>query len=126
MPMTEANGVQATKLPGPRVNLGPALGTVLRYGSRLSIVVLAAGLALALARGERGGTGLRPGALVTALQHGHGAGVLGIGVGILIATPIVRDATALALFLRHGERAFAVMTGIVLLLVTLTLLLSGR
>jgi uncharacterized membrane protein len=109
---------------GRRFNPGPPLGIVLRYGSRLSIAVLALGVALALARGEKEGSGLRPDAMATALWHGHGAGVVGVGIAILIATPICRDVTALALFVRHKERALAIMTGVVLLLVALTLVFS--
>ncbi len=115
----------ATK-PGELSNPGPILGIVLGRGSRLSVFVLAVGFAIALATNQRGGVGLRPAALATALEHGRGTGILGLGMAILVATPIAREATALAFFVRHGERAFAVLAGIVLALVVCSLLIGGH
>jgi uncharacterized membrane protein len=109
-------GEPPVKPPIP-ANPGPILGRVLGYGSRASVLVIAVGFAVALAQNERGGSGQRPAALLTALEHGHGTGILGLGMAILIATPIAREAFALQFFARHQERAFVVLAAIVLALV---------
>jgi uncharacterized membrane protein len=107
-------------------NPGPILGRVLGYGSRASVIVIAVGFILALAQNEQGGIGIRPAALVTALEHGHGTGILGLGMALLIATPIAREAFALRFFAQHDERAFVILSAIVLALVVCSSLIGGH
>ena len=99
---------------------------MLRGGARLSSVILATGLAWALLGGERGGKVLRPGVILDALRHGHGSGIIGIGLIALIATPVVREAVALTLFSRRGERGLAWLAGAVLALIALSLIIGAR
>jgi uncharacterized membrane protein len=107
-------------------NPGPILGRVLGYGSRASVIVIAVGFILALVQNEHGGVGLKPAALVTAIEHGHGTGILGLGMALLIATPIAREAFALRFFAQHEERAFVVLSAIVLALVVCSSLIGGH
>ena len=103
-----------------------ALARVLRGGARLSSVILAIGLIWALFGGERGGKVLRPGDILDALRHGHGSGIIGIGLIALIATPVVREAMALTLFSRRRERGLAWLAGAVLALIVLSLIIGAR
>ena len=44
----------------------------------------------------------------------------------MIATPVVREAMALALFSRRGERGLAWLAGAVLVLIALSLIIGAR
>jgi uncharacterized membrane protein len=124
--MARGDDVTTSNQAGQRYNPGPILGRVLAYGSRVSIVALALGLALTLAHGERGGKGMRPDAIATALQHGNTIAILGLGIAVLIATPILREVTALVLFLRHRDRTFAAIAATVLALVLVSVVIGSR
>ena len=116
---------QSPSVPNPwSPNL--ALARVLRGGARLSSVILAIGLVWALFGGERGGKVLRPGGILDALRHGHGSGIIGIGLIALIATPVAREAVALTLFSRRGERGLAWLAAAVLALIALSLIIGAR
>jgi uncharacterized membrane protein len=90
------------------------------------MLVLVVGLVVALVTGERSGTVMKPDALITALQKGKGAGILGVGIVLLIATPVAREVMAMILLFRHRERALAWIAFFVLVLVALALALGSR
>jgi len=107
------------------------LGQVLRAGANTSMLLFSVGLMLVLWHGPRnhgrlGGYGLTPGAIVQQLGHSTGIVVLGLGLSVLIATQVLREVTAMVLFLRHGERHIALLAGVVLLFVALSLVVGGR
>lgn len=104
----------------------PVLARVLSWGTRVTVAIVIAGLALALAAGQRGGATLTPQHALDALARGKGTGILGIGLIVLIGTPVVREGTALILFARRGERVFAILASIVLALVAISLAIGAR
>jgi uncharacterized membrane protein len=111
---------------GEMWSLNAVLARVLSWGTRLSMIVLAAGLVVALVAGERGDTVMKPDALITALQNGKGAGILGVGIVLLIATPVAREVMAMTLLFRHRERALAWVAFFVLVLVVIALAVGSR
>lgn len=54
----------------------------------------------------------------------HPAGFFGMGIGIMILAPIVMLADAALTFLRSGDRRYALMTGLVTLILAFSILLS--
>jgi uncharacterized membrane protein len=104
----------ATDPPGLR----DAFGHLLRYGVVLSGVFLVLGILLAAARGSTGlagSTGRLPlGQLAASLTAGDPWAYLFLGVAVLAATPVVRVALALGGFARVGDRAYMLITGLVL------------
>jgi uncharacterized membrane protein len=104
----------------------PILGWVLGYGARLSVLILVVGLAVTLFQGETGGAGIRPDVMLQALTRGKGLGILGLGIAVLIVTPVLRETAALVLFNRSRERAYTVLSVIVLALIALSVLIGSR
>lgn len=113
---------------------------VLRLGTALSLLLIAAGGALATAR--------HPGSLASAQEYLRltrpsaagphaaaeilrgalrleGKALIMLGVLTLLATPIARVAVSVALFARRGERAFAIMALAALAIVGLSVI-AGR
>ncbi|CAB1127766.1 Predicted membrane protein [Candidatus Hydrogenisulfobacillus filiaventi] len=100
----------------------PIISTVLRIGVSLSILIVAAGLALYEAEGW-----LRPGSMPETLaapgHHpfwhgllaGHAFAVIGVGLFLLVLTPIARVAIGLVGYLRERDWALSATTAYVLL-----------
>jgi uncharacterized membrane protein len=126
--MTDDTGSPAQLMKAPQMgyNPGPTLGRVLALGSRLSVLALAAGIVIALVQGERGGRGMRVDAYLTAFRHTRGTAILGIGIAVLVVTPVIREATALRLFVRQKDRLFTIMPAIVLALVAVSVVVGSR
>jgi len=68
---------------------------------------------------------LDPRVLASGLVSGAPEAYLTIGVYALVATPVVRVATGLYSFYRHGERRMGALTTVVLALLVLGLLVIG-
>ena len=83
------------------------IADLLRAGMWAAVVVLVAGAAWYLA--AHGG---EPAGPVTAHAR-HGLVLMQIGIGILVATPIVRVAFAAGAFLHAGDRVYAAIAGTV-------------
>ncbi len=92
----------------------------------MSVLVLSVGLVLVLAAGGHGGTVMKPDALVAALRRGQGAGILGVGIVLLIATPVAREIVAMTMLFRHRERILGSIACLVLLLVLLALVVGSK
>lgn len=100
----------------------PLISTVLKIGVSLSILIVVAGLALYLAEGW-----LHPGSMPESLlapgHHpfwagvlkGHAFAVIGIGLFLLVLTPIARVAMGLWGYLQERDWALSVTTAYVLL-----------
>lgn len=65
-----------------------------------------------------------PSGVLTGLRHGRGQAIIALGLLLLIATPVVRVAASVATFLYQGDRAFALITGVVLALLLLSFYLG--
>jgi uncharacterized membrane protein len=111
---------------GAAWSLSPVLARVLGWGARLSVLVLGVGLALVLAAGGHSGTVMKPDALLAALRRGQGAGILGVGIVLLIATPVMREIVAMTMLFRHRERTLGGIACLVLVLVLIALVVGAR
>jgi uncharacterized membrane protein len=58
------------------------------------------------------------------IQHLRGQAVVALGLVVLIATPVMRVAVSIALFLKRGDRTFAVITSVVLSLLLASFVLG--
>lgn len=117
-----------------------AISNLLRGGLILSGSLLLVGVVAALVTGQTGygislGTHLRalshPGAtgIPTSLSgiavdaaHGKPFAIIGLGVVVLIATPIARVAATVILFLHQQDRLYALVTTFVLAVLVVSLL----
>ena len=55
-----------------------------------------------------------PGSLINSLAHAHDAGIMMLGLLLIILTPITRVATSVLLFRQERDRPMAIVTAIVL------------
>jgi uncharacterized membrane protein len=114
----------ATPTEPMRVALTPSLedrvARLLLVGTYASIVLIAAGTALLLASGRSPldlAPGLDPGRLFADLLALHPAGLLWIGLLVVVVTPAARVALSLAGYLQAGEREMSVVALLILLVV---------
>lgn len=118
--------------------LEAGIARVLRSGVAISLLLIVAGTALsfvhhpeylrslvALDRLTRPGIAIHSVAEVLAgLASGRGQAVVALGLLVLLATPVIRVALSLTLFLRHRDRTFAALTFVVLVLLLVSLALG--
>jgi uncharacterized membrane protein len=106
------------------------ISVLLRTGVLSSLVLVLCGLAVSfvqhpeyrhshqafveMTHGGHGGGGL--GGLLAGLGHGRGESIIALGLLVLIATPVMRVALSLLIFVHQRDRIFAVITTVVLLL----------
>jgi uncharacterized membrane protein len=118
--------------------LETGIARVLRTGVTLSLLLIVAGTVvsflhhpeylrslIALERLTR--PGIAPHSLpevVAGLAAGRGQSIVALGLLLLLATPVIRVALSLALFLRNRDRTFAALTLAVLLLLFVSLALG--
>jgi uncharacterized membrane protein len=99
--------------------------TVLTWGFRISFAFIIAGLVLALVRDEPLAHTLgKPATVFDQLFEGHSNGVLGVGILAMILSPVVSALTIALGFLRIGDRRYALITGLVLLILVGSIALS--
>jgi uncharacterized membrane protein len=112
--------------PGPPT-LERTIGRLLTVGTYLSIGLLAVGLALMLASGIgplSGGPSLDLARIPSDVAGLRPAAFLWLGLLVAIGTPSARVATSLAGYLRSGERAMALVAGLVLVVIALSVALA--
>ena len=115
------------------------ISRVLRIGVNASLLFVAAGTLLSFSQG--GGYGTQPSEvgrltgpggsfprtvdwLLGGILHLDGQAVIVAGLILLIATPVVRVAVSIVSFARERDRAYVVITAIVLGLLLLSLVLG--
>ncbi|HRX85642.1 MAG TPA: DUF1634 domain-containing protein [Phycisphaerae bacterium] len=116
------------------------LGSVLRAGVAASVVLLVCGVAVSLARHpdymadpQTLGRLIAPGAafphtlgdLFAELGQGRGRALATLGLLVLIITPVVRVIVSIVAMLRLGDRRFAVISGLVLLVLFASMLVGA-
>lgn len=99
--------------------------TVLRAGIAVAVALMLFGVALALVRGD----GLPAGVTMVAELPAGLAGFepqayLSLGIIVLIGTPFVRVAGALVVFARERDLRYALITGVVLVVMSASVLLG--
>ena len=88
--------------------------TVLTSGWRLSFTIIAIGLVLAIARDEPLATELgQINDVLDDLSGGHSNGFLGLGILVMILSPIVATATIAVNFFRIGDRRYGMISSAV-------------
>lgn len=115
------------------------ISALLRIGVGISLVTILLGTAVsflhhpeyvssehALAHLTAPGSAPRTlGDVLSGIADGRGQAIVMLGLLVLLATPVMRVAISCVVFIREGDRPYAAMTGIVLVLI-LTSLLLGR
>ena len=126
--MTPPSGKDPT---GPAVGeaaaLERSLARLLTIGTYGAVALLTIGLALLLAAGldlRSGGPAFDAGRLVGDLAAGRPAGFLWLGLVVVIATPAVRVVASLIGYLQRGERAMAVVAGLILIVIATSVALA--
>jgi uncharacterized membrane protein len=141
MPAEDANSSPATHAADARLKrVELLLSVILRAGVIVSFIVIVAGTVLAFARQDEYASmpeALRrltePGAayprtlraIVSEAFRGRGPALIMLGLLLLVATPVIRVAASVVVFAIQRDRAFVLLTLIVLVLL-LTALWLGR
>jgi uncharacterized membrane protein len=104
------------------------LGHLLRWGVALAAVLLGLGVLLAYRLGGTVGqrAPLSGSALLHALAAGGPTALILAGLVVLVLTPFVRVLISFVIYATSGDRAFATITAIVLVLLTGTILVGGH
>jgi uncharacterized membrane protein len=118
----------STTTPDPAApGLERAIARLLTYGTYTAIGLLVVGLALLLAAGIAplsGGPAFDPGTLVGDLAALRPAGFIWLGLLVVVATPSARVLASLVGYLRSGERAMAVVSALILLVIAVSVALA--
>ncbi len=92
------------------------VGALLTWMFRIGAVLLVAGILLAVLRQEPLDATVDPlGRVLPELLAGHASGVIDLAILWFMAAPVVATIVVLAGFLRLGDRRYALVTGVVLL-----------
>lgn len=98
---------------------------VLQGGFRLSVVLIAAGLVLSLIRRQALPEVLGPPVVIfEGLLDGKGSSLVGLGILSMVATPLVAAAVIALSFLQEGDRRYAAIALLVLVILIGSLLVS--
>ena len=99
---------------------------VLEIGFRIAVLLLAAGLLLAVIRQEalphEFGS---PGDVLSEVFDGSPAGFLGLGIATIILTPLAATVAIMTTFLQQGDRRYATIAGAVIVILLASLSLSA-
>jgi uncharacterized membrane protein len=114
----------------PRATL--IISGVLRGGVLLSAAIIILGVVLFFARTRAGHSAAMTtsiprtaGNVLQGVLHGDPVSVIALGLLVLLATPVVRVGVSLVTFVLEGDRLYAAITALVLLILLLSFL-SGR
>lgn len=111
------------------------ISRILRAGVIVSLALVVAGMVTALF--QAGGTDLDAllgpdavvprtlGEVLSGAAHLQPAGLVSLGLLVLIATPVVRVVASVVGFARDGDRAYTVITAVVLGLLGMSFLLGA-
>lgn len=98
---------------------------VLTTGWRLSFALIIAGLVIAILRDEPLSPELGAfGHIFDELVTGHSNGFLGIGILVMILSPIVASATIAINFFRIGDRRYGMITTAVFVILMISIAMS--
>ncbi len=110
----------------PQLALTRPTAVVLVWGFRVSAALLLVGLLLTAVQGETLHTSLEgiPD-LMRELLDGKGSGVVGLGILVMIATPIASATSIVLTCLRIGDRRYALITAAVLCILLVSAALAA-
>ena len=99
--------------------------TVLRFGFRLTAVLLLAGIAVAVARGEELERTVDPfSGILPSLRDGHSRGIIDLAILTVMLTPLATVVAIAISFLQLGERRFARYSLAVILILLMSIAAS--
>jgi len=117
-----------------------SISTILRAGVAISITIIAIGLVITFVH-HRDYFSSRPAlgtlidaranytasvsAVIQGAREGRGQSIVMIGILVLIATPVVRVATSIALFAAEHDGVYVAITSVVLLLLILSFVIGA-
>ena len=113
--------------PAARRDLDVAIARILRFGTYVSVALVAAGVvAMAMAGVAPLDTppSIAPGGLPAALVGLRPEGILGLGLVAIVFTPSLRVAASLVGYLRVGERAMAGVSLAILAVIAASVVLA--
>lgn len=106
--------------------LNRAASTILTWGFIVSAVLVLAGLVLSAARGDALHTSLESiPDMLDEVANGRGAGIVGLGILAMVATPIVSTLAVIIACVRIGDRRYALITTAVLVILALSAAVSA-
>ena len=128
LPGQAAGAASASIVPvaGP-AGLERPIARLLTLGTYLSIALLATGALLMLGQGTgplSGGPAFDPGTIAGDVVALRPAGFIWLGLIVVVATPAARVAASLVGYVRLGERMMAVVAGLILLVIAVSVALA--
>jgi uncharacterized membrane protein len=128
--MTSTGRVPATPSPAtppPAADLERSIARLLTLGTYASVGLLVLGFALMLGSGigpRSGGPAFDPSTLVPDLVALRPAAFLWLGLVAAVATPAARVLASLIGYVRRGERSMAIVAGLILVVIALSVALA--
>ncbi len=110
------------------MNTDLLISRLLRSGVIISAILVVIGMGIAIVHHPASLIGMKihsPREVVRAIRDGHGQGIAMLGLLLLIATPVMRVAVSIAIFLRERDFTFVAITTAVLLLLLLSFVLGA-
>lgn len=99
---------------------------VLTWGFRISAALLLIGLVVSALQREALHTSLEGfAAIIDEIADGNGAGIVALGILVMIATPIASTLTVVIACFRIGDQRYARITGAVLAILIVSALVSA-
>lgn len=127
-------------MPEKQIDLNPVIANILRYGVTISTLLIVVGILLTAAEDASGGSALTLGqvirmdygrptldfnALLLGVVHLNGVYVVQLGLLVLLATPVVRVAASILLFLAENDWKYVVITFVVLGILLFSIFVVG-
>jgi uncharacterized membrane protein len=128
--MTVTGAAPAAPAPGQQAQAGDlerSIARLLTVGTYASVALLVVGVVLMLTSGVgllSGGPVFDPARLVPDLLAFRPAGFLWLGLITVVATPAARVLASLVGFARRGEQRMAIVAGLILLVIVLSVALA--
>lgn len=98
---------------------------VLETGFRVAVIIMAIGLTLAVFRQEALPSTLeQPADIVQGIARGDAEAIIGLGIISIILTPFASTIVIAIAFYRQGDRRYAMISGLVLLILLVSIGLS--
>ncbi len=106
--------------------IGTSSARVLTWGFRTSAALLLLGLVVSGLRRESLYPSLEGlGPLAGDLADGHGPAIIGLGILVMMATPIASTIAVILACVRLGDRRYALITGAVLVILLISAAMAG-
>jgi uncharacterized membrane protein len=119
--------VTADPANGQRADLDRSIARLLTIGTYVSVALLAIGVIKMFVDGIRplgGGPPFRPELILDDLLRRRPAGLMWLGLVVVVATPAARVVASLVGFLRRGERTMAIVAAAILVVIALSVALA--